>query len=226
MRFFALFAALFFTAPALADVTVGTQYDGGCYPFSCFTHDGGTTYQQVYSAGSFSGPVSISGLSFQDYYSSSSDMGDATLKIDFYLTSKNPFGLSSNLASNRGSLIGTLGTFNVAGPAPSPLLTINGNAFNYDPSWGNLLMQVSVLGFTRTACCGYWYTDAPEYLGGVTSAAVNGTYGYNNYNGLVTTFKTSAISAVPEPALWAMMVAGFGVVGGSLRRARIKPALA
>jgi len=72
----------------------------------------------------------------------------------------------------------------------------------------------------------YWYTDAPEELGGVTSAAVNGIYGYNNYNGLVTTFKTSAIGAVPEPASWAMMIAGFGFVGASLRRAKIKPVLA
>lgn len=33
-----------------------------------------------------------------------------------------------------------------------------------------------------------------------------------------------AASAVPEPAAWAMMIGGFGLVGGSLRRAREKRA--
>ena len=32
---------------------------------------------------------------------------------------------------------------------------------------------------------------------------------------------TTAIAAVPEPATWAMMIAGFGLVGGTLRRRRV-----
>jgi hypothetical protein len=32
------------------------------------------------------------------------------------------------------------------------------------------------------------------------------------------TFTTSKIAAVPEPATWAMMLGGFGVLGGALRR--------
>ena len=32
---------------------------------------------------------------------------------------------------------------------------------------------------------------------------------------------TTAIAAVPEPATWAMMIAGFGLVGGALRRRRV-----
>lgn len=35
-----------------------------------------------------------------------------------------------------------------------------------------------------------------------------------------TTFSSIAISAVPEPASWAMMIAGFGLMGGLLRASR------
>jgi len=35
-----------------------------------------------------------------------------------------------------------------------------------------------------------------------------------------TTFAAGSIGAVPEPAAWAMMIGGFGLVGGTLRRRR------
>ncbi|MDO6416331.1 PEPxxWA-CTERM sorting domain-containing protein [Sphingomonas sp. BIUV-7] len=44
---------------------------------------------------------------------------------------------------------------------------------------------------------------------------------YAKTDGSVTTFKfdlTAAASDVPEPATWGMMIVGFGMVGGSLRR--------
>ncbi|MFS0736032.1 PEPxxWA-CTERM sorting domain-containing protein [Sphingomonas sp. 1P06PA] len=39
-------------------------------------------------------------------------------------------------------------------------------------------------------------------------------------------FEGSAITAVPEPAAWALMIGGFGLVGGSLRRASRRPVIA
>lgn len=35
-----------------------------------------------------------------------------------------------------------------------------------------------------------------------------------------TTFSATAVNAVPEPASWALMIAGFGLAGGMLRAAR------
>ena len=34
------------------------------------------------------------------------------------------------------------------------------------------------------------------------------------------TFTGALLSAVPEPAHWALLIAGFGLVGGAMRRGR------
>jgi len=227
MRFGIVSIALAMAAPANA-VTVGYSYDGGCYPFGCFTESEGIEYQQVYDASAFSGPISISGISFNDYASEGMDMGDANYRIDFFLTSKGVNGLSTDLASNRSSLLGNFGTFNIAGPNPQ-ILTIDGAAFNYDPSWGNLLMSVVPISFIRTGTLAYWETDVPpDYqpdpwtptIPDQTSAVWStGKFGTQIvYGGLVTTFSTRAISAVPEPQNWALMIGGFGMIGAAMRR--------
>jgi hypothetical protein len=52
-------------------------------------------------------------------------------------------------------------------------------------------------------------------IGGEQTINVKGTSGGNaSYAG------TLAFAAVPEPATWAMMVGGFGLVGGAMRRRR------
>ncbi len=51
------------------------------------------------------------------------------------------------------------------------------------------------------------------------------TEGYNTITGLFT-FKILDATAVPEPATWAMMITGFGLVGGSLRRRRTRAGFA
>ncbi|KTT76360.1 PEPxxWA-CTERM sorting domain-containing protein [Sphingomonas endophytica] len=51
--------------------------------------------------------------------------------------------------------------------------------------------------------------------------AATGTYGPTTFADLsVTSIRAQAMSAVPEPATWAMMVAGFAVAGVALRRGR------
>jgi hypothetical protein len=44
--------------------------------------------------------------------------------------------------------------------------------------------------------------------------------------GLIEIVDNVVIAAVPEPASWAMMIAGFGLVGGALRRRETRVALA
>lgn len=50
-----------------------------------------------------------------------------------------------------------------------------------------------------------------------------GTFGINGGGSAAQGFTFQPTSAVPEPATWAMMLAGFGIVGGAMRRrAKIK----
>lgn len=56
-----------------------------------------------------------------------------------------------------------------------------------------------------------------NYVISNNTAQVNDGANYMFCNGCVS-FAPSAISAVPEPATWALMILGFGAVGGAMRR--------
>jgi hypothetical protein len=68
------------------------------------------------------------------------------------------------------------------------------------------------------------YSIAFRALGSGTVAGRISNSGTDN-NGPVLDDLSLSITAVPEPATWAMMILGFGVIGGALRR-RQRPALA
>jgi hypothetical protein len=59
---------------------------------------------------------------------------------------------------------------------------------------------------------------------GSQTITVNGT-GTGSFGGSVA-FQPGSVAAVPEPATWAMMIGGFGMVGGAMRSARRKQKVA
>ena len=71
----------------------------------------------------------------------------------------------------------------------------------------------------------------PNFANGPTLA--DGFRGASSYNGRTTAFAFDVLGAdqavgpgsgaVPEPATWAMMIMGFGLMGGALRSQRSKP---
>ena len=95
--------------------------------------------------------------------------------------------------------------------------------FQYDTSTNQLLTNSNACGF---AGCGF-----VEILGAIKS---DGSYGfffnpppgfYQQYNspfaaGTYTNLTLSPAGGVPEPASWAMMLMGFGLVGFGLRNRR------
>lgn len=68
-------------------------------------------------------------------------------------------------------------------------------------------------GFTFTYE-GLLYPAARFYAGGFYGALLNGEV-YNRANWSIAPFNPAA---APEPASWAMMIAGFGLIGAALRR--------
>ncbi len=75
-------------------------------------------------------------------------------------------------------------------------------------------------------------TYSTDSAGGSLKLIASGTFriaGYDNTAALLTlttqgdgltSFSATALSAVPEPASWGLMIAGFGMMGGMLRASR------
>ena len=115
---------------------------------------------------------------------------------------------------NEGQQIGlqfvaaTAGTYRFTGAfraADAP----NGNGVTYTTPEGTNLLGVrpatAPFNFTRTLGAG----EAAQF-----------TVGYNGADAFDTTGFRLSVAGVPEPATWALMIMGFGAVGGSLRARR------
>lgn len=128
-------------AVASSAVTIGAPgnpFDGDCAPFGC-VHQ----YQQVYGGGSFSGPMTISSITFFNKNFVPGSIAAANYQIFLSTTSKSVNGLDATFANNLGAdnqlfFDGPLGGL----IGPSNQFTITGTPFNYDPSHGNLLLTI------------------------------------------------------------------------------------
>lgn len=209
-----------FWIPAFAVVIVGLPPDansGNCYPFGC-AYNG--EYQQVYKSSTFTGPIIIRAIEF---YNTSQNlngtaMNSGTWAISLSTTSANWNTLSTVFASNTGADNTTVFTGNLTGPwSFGNTLRINlDTPYAYDPSRGNLLLDVIATG--TTAVGGSISFDANGYNnGGYNGNTIMGrvfhhfgnpsgqvllSYGY----GLVTGF--SSVGVVPEPASYILLGLG------------------
>ncbi|WP_253717023.1 PEPxxWA-CTERM sorting domain-containing protein [Sphingomonas sp. AP4-R1] len=200
--------------PAAATV-VGVADTSSAFPFGPNAYLGGYYYQQIYSAASFSSATTIQNLTF---YSSTpngtANSGTYRFSLSTSTAAIPTFDTSTTVPWTDPAYTqdyeGTLGSI-VDGKLQINLST----AFNYDPAAGNLLLTIYNPGLSSD---GTAYFDA-DINNGITNMRYS-AYPYDSNRGLVTGFNEGA-SAVPEPASWAMMIGGFGLVGAAMRRRRV-----
>lgn len=213
------------SAPASAQVTVGTMQLGNSIPFGSTFF--GNRYQQVYSASAFTGPLAIQSLSFFCTNSScipSLSFGTRTFSFSLSTTSKAVAGLSSSLNENFGSDVTPFYSGVLSGTVGAGF-SIVGNMFNYDPSQGNLLLEILVGPGTLPSPT--LFVDRDAVNSGLMSRAYGtgdvGTAENSQTVGLVTGFNVNTgnvVASVPEPATTALLGAGFALLAVSARARR------
>jgi hypothetical protein len=151
----AAFAALFaawFAAPNLAHAVVivgapASTGSGDCIPFGCnFFDESNTDYQQVYGSTNFSGPITITALEFfhtVDFSGGGTEPQAGSYVISLSTTQAAVNGLdATDLSNNLGPDNTTVYSGDVPTLSGSVLKFILTTPFTYDPSKGNLLLDV------------------------------------------------------------------------------------
>jgi hypothetical protein len=202
-------------------VTTGGTDQGNVFPFGSPNYVG--EYQQVYSASLFSGPVDITAIAFFPQTDNPGQTISGDFTLDLSTTSAGIDGLSTTYADN----IGTNNALFFSGSV-SDVLSFTGTPFLYNPSQGNLLLDVNVVtpnsatnAFAAGCSPG---TDRVFNSGGNGSPTVGGEgcsagSGY----GLETelTFTPASTSSVPEPSSVLLLSMGLLALIGATRFRRL-----
>ena len=220
MKIQRLFAAssLLFCAPfAAADVIVVPNnlatVEGNDDNFGPFFNDS-VRYQQVYDASQFPssiGPLRITQIAFRPDGSVTNPnliIRFDSVRIDLSTTSSTPGTLSSVFANNVGA--DNMTVFNsfvfvtapVTGPPGGPkdfTVVFDLTPFIYDPSAGNLLLDVRAIEFAGGISAPFDAVSNSPFTAHIDAPDISAATGSYFADGLVTQFQYTAV-AVPEPS--------------------------
>lgn len=215
-------------------------------PNPAFPNTSYTRYQQVYGAPAFNSitePVAIHSLSFfaatemcnfagcWDVPEADRSIAAGNYTVRLSTTSAAVDGLATAFSSNYGSDVQVFFEGNL-----SDTLTITGTTpFIYDPSLGNLLLEIMVndqiandgalLRFQETIVQFNNPATRDQMSSRIGSGAnaVSTGQPWTRSGGYKTAFDYTPVSAtpVPEPGTWALAIMGIGLIGAAARRRKV-----
>lgn len=209
---------------APADPVTGNEYPFGS-PYNA-------EYQQVYTSSLFSGPITITSLEFYNtqYDSGATSLPTGTWDISLSTTSADWNSLSATMGSNIGGDVTTVfsGDISQAWAGGNTLVITLASPFTYDPTNGNLLMDVVGSGITSPGGIGIFFDTNGFADGSFDGNTIFGRVYYpggdpsglpvvDNGYGLVTGFN-EPVGSVPEPLTLSLF--GAGLAGAAAMRRR------
>jgi hypothetical protein len=213
LSFYTLALLLSAGTVAHADVIVGAPANSSnAFPFISGPGTGvpdNGEYQQAYAASNFSGPITITGLSFVADATSGSPLGTLNFTGDYTVTlsySANPVGsLSTNFASNIGMDPTTIFSGTISETDQKTLTILASTPFEYNPADGALLLTV-VADVTGS---GGLEANSSFPGGERVFQSSPGGQAFSDNMGLVTDFLTPT----PLPAALPLFAGGLGALG-------------
>jgi hypothetical protein len=213
--------------------------DSNILPFSI--GDFGLTsmrYQQVYAASEFPEPLLITAIHFRPdaLFGIPFESTLPSIQINLSTTSAVPDALSTTFADNVGLddtivfgqgplTLSSSATGPIDGPKDFDITIVLTTAFSYDPSLGNLLLDVrNFAGGTTTRFDAHFVSGDPLSRSAtlISDDVSSLTADFVDSAGLVTMFETQP-QAVPEPSTLFLMSSGLASLAGhAWRRRRLR----
>jgi hypothetical protein len=183
-------------------LTIGAFNELNLKPFDVGFGPTASSYEQVYNSADFSGDLDISQISFFAPTWVSGTWGPATYTFHLSTTSVG-VGALTGFASDVGANNQLFGSFTLSESVPVPQITFSGTTFDYNPSQGNLLLQIAITDVTGSSGGEVPFEAMEEGPNPPGSLLMSRGYGYGDVFGsddiaLVTEFGTGPGSVVTQ----------------------------